>query len=146
MPVITAAKSWSSHGRDGNIQQEPRPWAKIDLAHIARYTAHRRKNAYFKNEQKNLHYTSESVAIDIALEDALMAYSQNLAETKIVQIIRGYLKNDVSGKIRTDIRCLQEKLASEQNRGFHGMILRKTLEGKHKQLLVQQGTPNGTPD
>ena len=132
MPAINAAKSWSSHGRDGNIQQEPRLRAKIYLTHTARYTAHRRKNAYLKSEQKNLQHTSESVAIDIALEDALMTYSQNLAETKIVQIIRGYLINDVSGKIRTDIRRLQEELASGLNRGFHGMILGKTLEGKHK--------------
>ena len=146
MSVINAERSRSSNGRGGNTQQEPHRLVKSDLSQIAVWTAHRRMTACAKIEQKNQRHISESIAIDIVLGDALTTYSRKLAEKKIVQIIRGYLTNDISERIRRDIRNLEEKLEISQDRDFHWMMLNKTLDSKHKQLLDQQGTPNGTPE
>ena len=146
MPSKSAKRSRSSNGRGGNTQQEPHFLTKGDAYQMVKDTAWCRKGAYSWNEQKEQHCAAESSEINKALKEALSTYNPNLAEEKVVQIIRDYISNDRSGETRYDIRRLQHSLEGRLVRGFTRVIQRITLKGKRRKLENQQGTPIGTPN
>ena len=96
----SAKRSGSSQGRGGKTtQQETHKLSKVDLTQIVKETTQRRRFAKSWNEQLGQEVEIETHEIDLVLQEALRKYSQNLAEVKIIQLIREYISNDKSAML-----------------------------------------------
>ena len=124
MPFNSAKKSRSSIGRGGNAtQKEPSSLSTWDLTQMVKGTTLRRRRAQCRSLLNEPDGMEEARETDLILEGAFRYYAQNQVEMKLVQLIKEYLSNDISGKLRCKIRRLQERFHGGSDRGFTRMIV-----------------------
>ena len=89
---------------------------------------------------------SESLSIDVLLEEALRKNGDNLVDNNLISLVRQYNCNDISGDLRRKIRDLKRRLNAGEDSPFTRKMLRIILRSKKKMLDKQQGSPPGTPE
>ena len=124
----------------------------LDLTEILKETSHRRiieapkpaSNLTLKKKQSSA-CDSECFSIEIILEEAMSKHGVNLLERNIVNLVREFNSNDISGTLRSTIRKLKKRLRTGVDQPEIQMVLRIILRSKEKMLQKQQGSNPGTP-